>query len=131
MRIATLTMAALAMALAIVTPASAASYVTDIIAGPSDFTCSVANDVRTCNDFVPIGRPVFMNAGDTYTINVMLTYRAHVLGSSTLDLIYGQLVDFNLVTHQGEEAAGEALVTTTVEGYIGPPGAFSSYVYPF
>jgi hypothetical protein len=123
-------MAALAVGLAVATSTSATSYQTNITAGPSDFSCATANDVRTCSEFILLGTPVTMNAGDTYTIDVSLTYRAVVPGSKTLDLIYGQLWDYNVATQQVGVAAGTALVTTTAQGYIGPPPAFTSYAWP-
>src|SRR5580658_7743255 len=118
--VATATIGAALMAAA---SASAASYVTDITANPATFTCNTAHDLETCGGITLLVTPVTVSAGDTYSINTTYVTALKVPGSRVENWTYNALFD----GVNGGAAPYTATPVSTLFGYVGPPGPFTTY----
>jgi hypothetical protein len=119
--------AALALAASTSTPSVGAVYTYNFTFNPTAATCATAGDVHYCETLYAVTPPTD-NPGDQYNINVTLTSRVTVPGSAThsefLDGFYDSTAGYVNPPLNALQSS-----TSTVLGYVGPPGLSTSGTY--
>ena len=109
------------------TPSAAAVYTYNFTFNPAATTCVTANDLYYCAEFYAVTPPTD-NPGDQYRINVTLTSPLTIPGSSTESEFYAGFYD-STATYGYPDSNALQSSTSTVLGYVGPPGLITSATY--
>ena len=109
-------------------PAEAATYTDTYTVDPATLACGYFVTTEICQGYQlidPIGlAPRYLNAGDELTETVQYTSPVFVRGSNTGDTFFISLPDINAYVGDTSPGPNTATVTSTLQGYSGPPAPY-------